>query len=78
MNGTVYREYLTHPSIPHEVDISLSGSRMILNNHAGFRHEFPTRRACALWLKKHYPDALLYAFNEGVTLCAGTVANLRT
>lgn len=77
MRAVVYREYITHPSIPGgEATVLMpSGKKMVLRGQDGWRHEFRNRAACVKWLRANMPDALIWAFNDGVTVCGGSFAS---
>jgi len=78
MFASVYAEYVEHPSIPGgRAYVSMpEGGRMGLTADGGWRHDFRNRKECVRWLAKTMPDALCYAFDDGLTLCAGSVAGL--
>lgn len=79
MFASVYSEYVEHSSIPGgRAYVSMPGGKsMSLRSVDGdWVQSFRNRAACVKWLKRELPDALLYAFDDGITLCAGSVANM--
>ena len=81
MIANTYREYVTHPSIPGgEADIGMPGPRraksMTLCASAEWARTFRNRAACIRWMVRTMPDALVWATNNGVTECAGSVRGL--
>jgi hypothetical protein len=77
MRAAVYAEYVEHPSIPGgRYTIGLDGRAMTLGTSEGEDRRFRNRAACLKWLAATMPDALIYAFDEGVTLCAGSARGL--
>ena len=78
MQGNVYAEYLECPTTKGRLYIGMPGPRqtMTLTWPEGEVLRFTNRRKCLEWLLQVCPEWCIYAFNEGATVCGGTVRNL--
>jgi hypothetical protein len=77
MNQSVYTEYLLNGE--HRITIGMPGPGkcMVLTwSNTGDALKFRNRKACLKWLLASCPEAQIYAFNEGVTVCGGSVRGL--
>ena len=77
MQPALYAEYVTHSAIPGcRAYVHMPRGKAMLLSAPGWQREFRTRRACIAWLAGTMPDALYWAFDNGVSVCGGTVGGL--
>ena len=73
-NRQHYAEYIEHDSIPGgRAYIGMPRGKTMTLSATDWHHSFRNRKACLAWLYKTMPDALIYATNEGTTVCGGTI-----